>query len=805
MRFFDKNIRYWLIIKGILCHNLLIINTITFAQNNYSDKFRDHLNIQNNIHFNVENEESILPLPSDLQKVNPLTNYYLTSEEVVLGQLNKDIKTLTNEFDQIHKQLIDKISNTTVLNSGVKPTKGFIDIHGQTSTMSLPYNNVPPSYLRVRSELSFKMAGIPLIADGYYTTENNIYPGSNYFTINFDLEEFKKGLISKNSIDKSKLATLKRSTLNQKEQLELTKKDLNRKMNSVQRKIDEQVAKKENEIQGSIGELNQKFASTDKYSGTWDTFYKLTDPKQLMLEKSQVSKDKLLPTSKEDSVLNELRVQKQVYTERLQKIDSMVAMLNSLTSRIDSLKNQIYQLPENQADSLGKHKDEIVKKSRGFLSQLEDFQIGMINPYFSGNTLDGIPLNGIRCAFQLPDSMHKQDIVFGRTIAPVWNNSTSFRRNDYRQPFILGVRSQIFMKGNHELALINLTGMGHQSEMNGPMQDRNKGRSVSGMEWNYYGALLRLNSELVKSYGQGGYSGNRTVEGEWGQTQHFKRLKESVSVTSNAEYDLNPKFKVIGKIDLKGSEFSSIGAPFKRNNFLNSELGAQGNFLNRKVTARVFRSVFIDNVTKVNALQNRSASTGFFASSHFKSSPNFTISYMPVSQSSQTIGTEFFDIMEFNNLSAQVSHALETQNIHSTNYLGFSKFKSSIQRSSGLMQESNQTVINNFGIHRLRKLNINHSLMWRMTANELDSGMRFGANIHCLYQLGKTDLRINSSYRKNISSGFQLHGGMGIIKKRSDHWLVEASINFFHMKKIWGLESATFLQTEIRVLRNIIN
>ncbi len=330
---------------------------------------------------------------------------------ISLDSIKKNATTnvdLKSKFKDVNSDSLVK-SHLNQHRSKLKNPLSHIDLSGAVVSESYYTNYLDPFskselfYSRLYGSPSISIYGLPLKTNFYYTTEDNSFYNSNFFTVEFDIEQFKKQMRQK---AKEKLdARIKEQRNSLSNKLDISKQ---------QQIVERQIQRKKHEL--GMLELNKPDfdfdLDTEKYQDAAKQF--VSDSLNSIKDSTQsIASDR---GAKYDSVYQKNYQKYQQYQDSINQVRERIAQLESKKTELQAKYSEAKESYERLSDSLNMLKSDInssdfwlsqaqqhpkLKRAASIVSKIQHFKVGTTNPYFSEYTLNGIPVKGLDLKYEI--------------------------------------------------------------------------------------------------------------------------------------------------------------------------------------------------------------------------------------------------------------------------------------------------------------------------------------------------------------------------------------------------------------------
>jgi hypothetical protein len=764
--------------------------------------------------------------------VNLVETMLADSDQAVVG--NQENKALNQRIPDEYLNLIEELNPLVLLKNealsiensvkdlmGIPSLKmdsnqlnnlfgvnGSVTSEFYTSNFRVPFNLNEQTYLRVQGNPSLEVGSLPFVMDFYYTTEDNTYLNANALSFRLDVTQFKKNLLNKKEAKINDGKDLLKDLYSYEEKLELYKQDIERVKNQLENelnaKLDRQKEryskeKLESELnQRKIAVQNQFIDSIHRYKNSGlSHLNKAKDSLSMTRDEFQVKGSQVT-----DSIENVQKQILEVLNEYLGKVDSMQAKLakcKELYSRFSSdpssaAKSQVLESLETN-DSLRVRREKVFEKRKrleNWIQNVDNFEVGLFTPFFSENSLNGVPVQGIYYE-QTTDSI-PSFTSFAAGLMANELNSFSINRGD---PSNLFSRRMVATKqgfgsqfGNNAyiLSMYSWDGMNNQN-------DQSIRNGVNGLGLQYTFRKLTLIAEGLHSFYQ-----------ELGSLEQLsdETLRGNSSFTDRLSFDaelllnLHQNTQLRGLIDQKGFAFRTVGSPFLQNDYRMLEVHLQQSLFKQKVVASAFQKSFVDNLSGLNEIDNSMRGMGITVQSNFQKGFNFFATYTPFEQSNQHVDSIQRTNNRFQSLSAQASyqkswdkHLLYSSLNYNNAVVEYqeSKFTKALTHTWSLIQ-----------MYQNDKWNVSSTYVLNLTNPSIDSLNFHSLNANVRYTHKSLTLQFQSQNKRTFNQGTHLRSSLNtgyFWRKLRLRSFVEVGGGY--LDGIWGVSHQGYYFSSVRL------
>jgi hypothetical protein len=741
-----------------------------YESNNSTDKFlkEDSSTLVKNISASIINEFSAL---------NPT---YIFSDKLA------ELQSILHFEDlKFNKTVSDEKSKLEAL-LAKSNIGGSLVVESYISNQQTPFSLNEAKYTRLSATPNLSILGLPFSSDIFLTTEDNSYFNSNSFTINFDLDTYKSSL--KDGLEK-KYEDRKKELYNLSEfeqDIDNYKSDINRKISNLERQAKEEKENQQKELEANLKEQQESLKTRiqDSASSTKDSIQNIKSGRQSQLDSL---------TQRKDSIYN-------AYLKKRSDIEDKIIYLKSFVDRADSIEKKVSNSKELVGAVLTQQKQVLDKKaatqkgkfitkardsishSKGIqhlLSTIEEFQIGLTNPYFSDNTLNGIPIKGINIKRVSPTSSLYTRLAVGNSVAS-FNPFDRASRNDNRYSRrVISVKTGY---GDEDYNDIYFISMNMWDPVNADSsQEKN---TVNSIGYNFVANKISLKSEVSYSHFES-TSENLEVSKQFAQGGIASGLYNNLAIITQMDIKLGKRNKIKVKYDQKNPNFRSLGSPFLRNNYRLFDLVSTNSIAKNKIHLSGFYKFFEDNITHLSENTNKMKGFGATLQTNFKKYPNLMVSYSPFEQSNNHQDSLLRTNNKFKSLNSQLTynksidkHFFQTIVSHNLAIIEYEE--------SDFIQ-SNTSILSINQLYQNDKLNASIGYMASRTYPSIDSLSFNSINANFRWRLKKLKVGGSVNHRYSLSNGKSLSQSIFIELPllKSSTLKIESGVRYFD--NVWGL------------------
>ena len=773
----------------ILLHlSYLGLGQTDITQEKYVSAFVDQTESNDFIEFNDSSTSTLNT--SAIQEAIRLEFSDLNPLSVLKPKLNdlRKILTLTkSDFNQdlnMDKSRLQRMKENSSIG-------GQIEVESFTSNQNLPYSLNEAQYTRLRATPRLTLLGLPFTTDIYLTTEDNSYFNSNSFTLDFDLDAYKESLKENlNEVYEGKKEDLYRLA-DMEEDIETYKKDVERKINELKVRA---IAEKDKQQRELIAKANEKKYDLEKTvrdsvngikSAVTDSLTSHTDSLRSSVENIEHKKDSFLQEyEKRNAEIQQKIAHLQTYIE---KADSIKKVVNNskevVTFIITKEKQSLLKKAESQKGKfLTKTKDSVMhsKPIQQFIATIEDFQIGLCNPYFSNNSLNGIPIKGINAKRVSPSKTAYYRLAFGNSVASFNPFDRASRKENLYSRRVLAAKTGYGEEDYNDLYFISMTVWDPiKSDSN------NQVNSVSSVGFNFALNKVQMKSEMSHAYYKTRNNGAVITE-TYSPENIIRNSFSSLALVTEVKYKISKKNKVKFKYDQKNQNFRSLGSPFLRNNYRSIDFTSNNNLLKNKLSISGFYKYFEDNVSNLSENTNTMKGFGATLQTNFKKYPNVLISYTPFEQSNNHQDSLLRTNNKFRSLNSQLSYSKSIDKHFIQTFINHNLALIEYEESG--FTPSNTSILSFNQAYQNDKLNANLGYTASRTMPSIDS-LSFNAfNMNVAYQFKFGSIGSTILHKKTLAKGQQSSQLLFVETKILKNINFKITTGHRYLNNIWGLK-----------------
>ena len=594
-----------------------------------------------------------VPLDSSFKRsLTDSMNFRLNRAGAGIKHKAKDLKHRTL---QSFKNPLDSSFNIkSKLKSSIH-TKGSITFENYITNYLLPIQPGERAYSRVHGNTTLTILSLPFNADFYLTTEKNTFYNSNSFSLSFDVDQFKKNLTTnaKNKVkdQTSSLNEIQRELMGQEYDLSKLNSKLdvqNLKLAGVQQQLD---GFESPSIENTI---ISDYTGTDNLKSQAEGIFQdsVNKQKQGLSESSQKNKDSLLKESakiKQDiDALNEKIVYANKTIGLLKNSDSLAQTeIAELKNGLNS--NSIYTL-------LGKNSGK-VKGLDKVLSSISSFNIGLFNPVYTRNSVNGISVKGVNATW---DSR----LFFGNlTLGNTFRDQLPFKGFGTERPkFDRRIGATMLGFGKRDATNVYGLLLGVKDKPTSQTETINSQNTVLGIGGQIKVAkILQFNGEILSSrYEKNApsyYNSETSVMN--GDTQSYtSRVKQLSHMAFNFGTSIFPVKTVEIKSNWKwvGPGYCSLASPYTRTNYDEKELAIKWKLFKSRLNLGGFYKTNKSDPLNFQEGSYTMSGYGFNMKTNFKKLPNVFMSYSPFEQGNNSPDTVFRSNNKFSLLTGGITY-----------------------------------------------------------------------------------------------------------------------------------------------------
>jgi hypothetical protein len=724
-----------------------------------------------------------VPLDSSFKKsLTDSMNSGLNRAGSVIKHNAKDFKART--FQSLKNPLDSSFNIKCKFKSSIQ-TKGSITFENYITNYLLPIQPGERAYSRVHGNTTLTLLSLPFIADFYLTTEKNTFYNANSFSLSFDVDQFKQNLTTnaKNKVkdQTSSLNEIQRELMGQEYDLSKLNSQMdvqNLKLAGVQQQLD---GLESPSIENTI---ISDYTGTDKLKSQAEGMIQdsVNKQKQVLSASSQKNKDSLLNESakiKQDiDALNE-KIDYANKTIGLLKNSDSLAQTEIAELKNGLNSNSIYTL-------LGKNSGK-VKGLDKVLSSISSLNIGLFNPVYTRNSVNGITVKGVNATW---DSR----LFFGNlTLGNTYRDQLPFRGFGTERPkFDRRIAATMLGFGKRDATNIYGLLLAVKDKPTSQSETINSQNTVLGFGGQIKVAkILQFNGEILSSrYEKNApsyYNSETSVMN--GDTQNYTpRVKQLSRMAFNFGTSIFPVKTVEIKSNWKwvGPGYRSLAAPYTRTNYDEKELAIKWKLFKNRLNLSGFYKTNKSDPLNFQEGSYTMSGYGFNMKTNFKKLPNVFMSYSPFEQGNNSPDTVFRSNNKFSLLTGGINYrfankkyTLLTNAIFSRSHTEFiqlenrignqfnASFSQNLQYKKSFMLTGTYSLsktspsvdsLNNyrFGLISTIKIKTDLSLGLQLDASNYNNGgnIRSGG-IQLIYKAKK---RINLSLRTKVNRFEGIYG-----------------------------------------------
>lgn len=660
--------------------------------------------------------------------------------------------------------------------------EGDIMIESFTSNQVMPFSLNESEYVRLYAQPKLSILTLPFEAEFFYTTEDNSYYNTNFFTFRFDPYTFSENLLNASKKKAISHADKIKDISSQKELVSRYGQDLKR----LQRLNKEQLSNQRSILSKQLDKA--KMLGEDKI----DSIRQIDIESQLKdsLVKTKVAENIVeVKDSALDSVNNELFILMDKYETLLEyqsKLNQYVSIVDSVNQELSKLE-ELYDKVKNYNnlktdlnEQLGDSLNRFVEKGKDFLSTIEEFDIGLINPFYSKSTLNALPIKGFNFKQAFKNSKMFYKVTLGRTPRGFSSFSLEDRNSTFDRNVVasqLGFGSEF---GNHiSFTSVNFWDPNFTGDYIGQTQQSN---TVNGIKGSQLVDKVTVDFELLASNSKIKINQNSEPIG----LANFD-IRNQLSVFTSLSYKPNNKNVLKFKIDQKGGNFQSLGSPFIRNDYRMLDLSSSHRILNNKFIATSYYKYFTDNLSGLNDQDNVMKGFGITGQSNFKKIPNIMIAYSPFEQGNSHRDTFLRTNNSFKTLTSMISYHKAIKKHYLSSVLTYTLSVIEYMEGDGQLTETRFMAFNQ--MYKNHKVQCNLGFLASRTNPSIDSLSFNSINLNCNYLFKKGSVGLNVQQKYTLAGGkYMMHKGV-VSYPITKGVQISAEGGIGYIDKIWGLES----------------
>jgi len=673
---------------------------------------------------------------------------------------------------------------------------GEFEIETFVSNQNLPYSLNERTYTRFRATPNLSILGLPFSSDIYLTTEDNSYFNSNSFTLKFDLDKYKESLTEslEEAYQKKKKELYQLSDFDQ--DLDNYKSDVDRKIKELENRA---AAEKDKQKQALQQKLEEEQDALKERAADSLSSYKAAAKDTLGKTMSSINDAK----EKSDSIQEEA-------VRKIQEINEKVAFLKSYIEKADSLKKAVGNSKEIVEVVLSGQKESLVKKASNekgkfinktkdsilhskpiqqFIAGIEDFQIGMTNPYFSENSLNGIPVKGLNIKRISASRSIYYRVSAGNSVASFNPFERASRRENLYSRRVVATKTGFGEEGFNDLYFVSMT-------VWDPLKSdsSNQVNTVNGLGYNFVLDKINFKSELTHSYFQDKSEGLQ-VSTEGNANSTLTSVMGNIAIFGELNYKITKKNRLKIKYDQKNQNFRSLGSPFLRNNYRLLDLNSSNYLLKNKVVLSGFYKFFEDNVAGLSDNTNKMKGFGATLQTNFKKYPNVLISYTPFEQSNNHQDSLLRTNNKFQSLSSQLNYSKSIDNHFFQTFVSHNLAIVEYEESG--FTPANTSILSFNQVYQNDKLNANIGYAQSRTMPSIDSLSFNSLNCTISYRLKFGTIGSTILTKHTLASGDQSSQSVYLDTKFGQRFNFKITAGHRYIDGIWGLRDTHIMYGQL--------
>jgi len=537
---------------------------------------------------------------------------------------NIDLPFTKNDLDSNRLLKINKDSLSGKVKTLIKQNSNFggvVELESFATNFLDPFTPGDKVYTRLYAYPELKIGTIPFKGTIFLTTENNTYYNANSFNMSLDIQQLLLDRQNEYSnklqeqVDMQQLNELKSIEMDQYgRQLEREVNKGKKVISTLEVTLQDKLATLESQMNRKIQEKGDSNELLNSASKNWSQLESQYLEIEALYNRIQNLKGQI---NRVEEVRGKVRESEQMF---LQFETQSKERVNNLREEYKD-KDKVTQVVKEKTAS---HK--IVNRVLGAVDQ---FDIGICNPFFSNITLSGIPVKGVNYA-------SSNEIVFfhvtaGRTYR---DDPILIGINEARPQFersIGAVKVGLGSPFGNHLYLISMKARDDISEA---YKAKDNWVNGIGMRWQLY-TLLQTEIELTTSqYHDHFPSKNHEVADLLGVDKRDigdRMWNNSAFVITNA-LQLKKKWSFVTKWRQVNPGFRSLGAPYIRHDFAEYDLKLKGKLFRNKLSVTTYYKWLKSNPTKLQETTQMTQGYGFNLRFQSPNWPIAVLSYSPYQQ-----------------------------------------------------------------------------------------------------------------------------------------------------------------------------
>lgn len=665
----------------------------------------------------------------------------------IRGKLKKMSKPKKITSDSLAGNIKQKLTEKKSTISITPTLKGSVISESYATNYLDPYSKSETMYSRIYGSPSVEILKLPFNLNFYYTTEDNSFYNSNYITLDFDLEQYRRNL--RESMEKKIKDQVEEKAAQSQNLLDASKSE-----QLLKKKIAEEKAKL-----SSLEDLNSQFdveklKSTDYLEQARQKALSKLDTTGLSEKAKQRLKDSAfaqidtakyihLQDSMTDSLNNSIDMDRhQVVKDSIEKVKQDIAKYEDQWKTANELLGKYKAADKYAQDSLIALKNqyaskEFIKsktsehprlsKALSIVSKVEQFKIGLTHPTFSKYTLNGIPVKGLDLGLDLPQN--KLQIAVGRTFRSEYNTFGLSQPQPVFDRNVVGIKSTLPFgkKKNKSIGLSSV------SFFDAKTVERPKQNILHSLEYKTkMGPKMSLGLAINHSILIEENTDDAEISFDDGDVLNTSALQD---VLDHFSFETEWEYKIHKSVTLKtiyqrvNPEYISLGNPFLRTNYHELDIKMKSRLFKRKITLTSFYKKFEDNITHIGESTNQMSGYGVTIRSNFKKALNFQLQHSPYQQGNNSPDTLFRTDNQMEVTSASIIYNKQFKTSTLISILTY--VNSTVDYNNGQLLVDNSMYMNST-TWSSKKVSFTGSLSRNITGPVVDTlnfwGVRLGVN-----------------------------------------------------------------------------
>lgn len=667
---------------------------------------------------------------------------------------------------------------------------GTIEIESFTSNKTLPYGLSEQHYTRIYANPRVSMFGLPFQSDLYYTTEDNSYFNTNSISFSFDVDAFKDQIKNKSSdiISQKKKELIQLSDFNI--DLDIYKNDINRQKSALNQSYKSKLSHMEEQFSSfeidTAKLLEQLTKDSDSVGSNTAAYNKI----QRTVDSSNQLKQQFL-----DSI-NYLEMKYQESKNRLNQYLVIADSLKRVTNSVEQAATKIIthhkiliteSANKTKKSKLGRLKDSINNHSviRKFISTIDEFEVGLYNPFYSKNTINGIPIKGLNVKrASANDNLYTRISVGNSVVSLNRFNFESAKQNLFSRHIIaskIGYGEEYF----NDFYLIS-------AYIWDPVKDQDENSKINiinGVGYSFIVSTIKTDLELTHTFLRS--NNDVSIYTEAPDESSFSNFKNRLSFYGKSKIKFLKSSNLKLEFDQKNYGFSSLASPFLRNDYRSYSFDYNQKILKEKISYSGFYKYFRDNISNLNSSKNEMKGFGITAQSHFKKKPNFMVSYTPFEQGNNHQDSLLKTNNKFRSLNAQISYQKSIDKHFFYSIILYNLATVEYQENN-LLQSNTRTISFN-QLYQNNKIRCNIGYLNSITNPSIDTLSFNSINASVDWKVKKFIVGANLQHKYTLSDGKMLSQAIFIERNILKSMSIKFTSGYRYIDQIWGMNNENII------------